>query len=152
MRLAEALILRADYQKRIEQLKNRLLRNAKTQEGDDPAENPTILLAEMERIAQELARLIQRINKTNAVTLLQDEMTIADAIAVRDVLRVRHTIYTGLAQAATVTQDRYTKSEVKFRSAIDVAAIQKQADGIAQEHRELDTLIQEANWKTELLA
>jgi hypothetical protein len=77
MRLAEALILRADYQKRIEQLKSRILRNAKIQEGDDPAENPTILLAEMERIAQELARLIQRINKTNAVTLLQDEMTIA---------------------------------------------------------------------------
>lgn len=152
MRLAEALILRADYQKRIEQLKSRILRNAKMQEGDEPAENPTILLAEMERIAQELTRLIQQINKTNSATLLQDGMTIADAIAVRDVLRVRHTIYAGLAQAATVTQDRYTKSEVKFRAAVDVAAIQKQADDIAQEHRELDTLIQEANWKTELLA
>ncbi len=152
MRLAEALILRADQQKRIEQLKNRLLRNAKTQEGDEPAENPITLLAEMERLAQELTRLIQQINKTNSATPLQDEMTIADAIAHRDVLRIRHNIYTSLAQAATVTQDRYTKSEVKFRSTIDVAAIQKQADDIAQEHRQLDTLIQEANWKTELLA
>jgi len=34
MKLAEALILRADCQKRFEQLKARLLSNAKVQEGD----------------------------------------------------------------------------------------------------------------------
>jgi hypothetical protein len=33
MRLAEALILRADYQKRIEQLSQRLQRNAKSGEN-----------------------------------------------------------------------------------------------------------------------
>ena len=36
MKLAEALILRADCQKRIAQLKGRLLVNAKVQEGDAP--------------------------------------------------------------------------------------------------------------------
>ena len=40
MKLAEALILRADCQKRIAQLKSRLLTNAKVQEGDKPAEAP----------------------------------------------------------------------------------------------------------------
>lgn len=60
MKLAEALILRADYQKRIEQLKQRLLRNAKVQEGDDPAENPAALVEEVNRLAQELEVLIQR--------------------------------------------------------------------------------------------
>ena len=39
MKLAEALILRADCQKRIAQLKSRLLVNAKVQEGDAPASN-----------------------------------------------------------------------------------------------------------------
>ncbi len=34
MKLAEALILRADYQKRIEELRLRLRMNAKVQEGD----------------------------------------------------------------------------------------------------------------------
>jgi hypothetical protein len=29
-----------DYQRRIEELKDRLRRNAKVQEGDDPAEDP----------------------------------------------------------------------------------------------------------------
>ena len=42
MKLAEALILRADCQRHIEQLKQRLLRNVKVQEGDKPSEDPKI--------------------------------------------------------------------------------------------------------------
>ena len=45
MKLAEALILRADSQKRFEQLKQRVVRSAKVQEGDEPPENPRDLLA-----------------------------------------------------------------------------------------------------------
>ncbi len=54
MKLAEALILRADCQKRIAQLKSRLLTNAKVQEGDAPAETPQDLIVEVERAASEL--------------------------------------------------------------------------------------------------
>jgi hypothetical protein len=43
MKLAEALILRADLQKRIEQLKQRILNNVMVQEGDEPAEDPSQL-------------------------------------------------------------------------------------------------------------
>jgi hypothetical protein len=152
MKLAEALILRANHQKRIEQLKARLLRNAKVQEGEPPAEDPARLLAEMEQAASDLLLLIQQINKTNAATPLQGGMTMSDALAVRDVLQLRHSIYRELAKAATVTQDRSTKSEVKFKSAVSVAEIQGQADGQAREHRELDARIQEANWNTELMS
>jgi hypothetical protein len=56
-----------------------------------------------------------------------------------------------MAQAATVTQDLRTKSEVRFRSTVKVAEIQELADGMAKAHRELDTQIQEMNWKTELI-
>jgi hypothetical protein len=62
MKLAEALILRADCQKRIAQLKSRLLTNAKVQEGDAPAETPQDLIVELERAASELLDLIKRIN------------------------------------------------------------------------------------------
>ncbi len=150
MKLAEALILRADYQKRIEQLKQRLLRNAKVQAGDRPAEDPAELLQEMERISGELVLLIQRVNATNAATPLESGMTIAEAIAIRDVLRLKHGVYRDLAQAATITQDRYTKSEVKFKSTVSVPEIQKQADVWAREHRELDAKIQASNWSIEL--
>ncbi len=40
LKMAEALILRADAQKRFEQLKQRLQQNARIQEGDTPAEAP----------------------------------------------------------------------------------------------------------------
>jgi hypothetical protein len=152
MKLAEALIQRADYQRRIEQLKNRIVNNAKVQEGNEPAEDPNALLAEMERVAAELVVLIQRINRTNAATVLEpDDMTIADAIAERDILRLRHGVYTAAAEAGVVRQDRYSKSEVRFQSAVNVADMQRQADDLAQAIRELDTRIQGTNWTIDLL-
>jgi hypothetical protein len=45
MKLAEALILRADSQKRVEQLRQRLTRAARVQEGENPPENPQELMA-----------------------------------------------------------------------------------------------------------
>lgn len=151
MKLAEALILRADCQRRIEQLKQRLLRSAKVQEGEEPPEDPAELRQELERISEELTQLIQHINKTNSVIELESGMTLSDALAVRDVLKIKRGIYRELAQSAVVTQDRYSKSEVKFRSTVNVAEIQKQADQLAKEHRELDAKIQAANWNTEVL-
>ena len=47
MKLAEALIARADYQKRNEQLKRRISLNLKIQEGELPAEDPNAMLAEL---------------------------------------------------------------------------------------------------------
>ncbi len=151
MKLAEALILRADCQRRIEQLKQRLLRSAKVQEGDKPAEDPTELRQELERVSEELTQLIQCINKTNSASELEAGVTLSDALAIRDVLKLKHGIYQDLAPAAIVTQDRYSKSEVKFKSTVNVAEIQNQADQLAKEHRELDAKIQEANWRAELV-
>jgi hypothetical protein len=56
-----------------------------------------------------------------------------------------------LAQAATITAERHTKSEVRFYSAIPVAELQAQADRLAREHRELDAQIQAVNWQAELI-
>jgi hypothetical protein len=151
MRLAEALILRADAQKRIEHLKQRLLRNAKIQEGDVPAENPAELIGELDRIAAELTRLIQQINRTNAVSTLAGGTTVSDALALRDVLAKQHAVYRDLAATATVDQTRYSRSEVKFVSTVDVAAIQRRADDLARRYRELDATIQATNWSVDLL-
>ena len=151
MRLAEALILRADSNKRAEQLKQRMFRNAKVQEGNKPSEDPQALIDELERVAGQLQQLIQQINRTNSSTLFEGATTLSDALAVRDILKLKHGVYQNLAQAAVVTQDRYSKSEVKFTSVINVADVQKRADDLARQHRELDTKIQEANWLTDLL-
>ena len=150
MKLAEALVLRADGQKRIEQLQQRLIQNAKVQADDQPAENPEILQQELEQLAQELVLLIQRINRTNSRTELEAGMSIADALAARDVTKLKSDIYRNLAQAAIVKQDQQTKSEIKFQSTIQVSAVQRKADQLAKEHRETDTRVQQANWQTGL--
>ena len=150
MKLAEALILRADQKKKIDQLRQRLMRNAKVQEGQQPAESPDNLLQELENTAAQLLTLIQRINRTNSVTAMDGGGTLADAIAMRDVLLLKHSLYRDLALSATVVQDVRTKSEIKFMGTVDVAEIQGIADGLATAHRELDTVIQEMNWKTDL--
>src|SRR5215813_10556701 len=150
MKLAEALIQRADAQKRIEQLKARIVRNARVQEGEEPAEDPVSLLQELEALAANLADLIKRINRTNAQTVLVQDKTLSDALAERDMLLSRRAAYQDLAHAASVSQDRYLRSELKFKSCVQVAEMQARADDLARLHRELDAKIQEANWNTEL--
>ena len=151
MKLAEALILRADYQRRMRELDHRLGANARVQEGDKPAEDPQVLLAELERVADELERLIQNINRTNSASELAEGVTITDALTTRDMLRARQEIYRDLASMASGGFSRVTRSEIKFRSTVDVAEIQKRADELAAAHRELDTRIQEANWRLDLV-
>lgn len=152
MKLAEALILHADCQKRLEQLKARIVRSAKVQEGDAPPENPQELVTELERVAAELLDLIQRINRTNSTTQFDaNERTVSDVLAERDVLAARRAAYNNLAEAAAVQQNLYSRSEVKFVSTVNVAEVQKRTDELAKQYRELDARIQEANWKTDLL-
>lgn len=151
MKLAEALILRADCQKRVAQLKSRLIANAKIQEGDAPAETPQDLIAELGRVSAELLDLIKRINRTNSATALSGTGTISDALAERDVLALERAAYAELAQTAAITLDRYSRSEVKYIATINVAETQKRADELAKKYRELDMRIQELNWKTELV-
>src|SRR5260370_42007969 len=150
MKIAEALARRADLQKRLEQLKQRLVKNARIQEGDAPQEDPVELQGELEKSAQELTVLIQRINRTNAASRFGSQ-TLADALAERDVLKIRYNAYRELATAASTTQGRTTRSEVKFITTVSVAAIQRKADDLAQQDRDLDTRIQEADWLNALL-
>jgi hypothetical protein len=82
--------------------------------------------------------------------VMSDGQTISDALADRDILLVRGATYHDLAQAASVSQDRYLRSELKFKSTVSVAEIQARADELARMHRELDARIQEVNWNTDL--
>ena len=94
MKLAEALILRADLQKRIDQLRVRLNNNAKVQENDEPSENPEELLNELDNNINQLKILIKQINKTNCVTVSNGQ-TLADLIAERDTLTLKSNILRG---------------------------------------------------------
>ena len=150
MKLAEALIERADLQCRLEQLKQRLNQNAQYQEGEEPAESPEALLAEYRQAATKLEQLIVKINLANNRIQLESGQLMVEALAKRDRLKDEHNTLINLADAATQTFDRYSRSEIKTLAAIDVKNIRKQIDEIAKQHRQLDTQIQQANWLSEI--
>ena len=81
MRLAEALAARADLQRRIEQLRARIVANARYQEGEEPAEDATALIEEADAALTRLQSLIRRINVTNARLDLGPDGTMTDALA-----------------------------------------------------------------------
>jgi hypothetical protein len=151
MKLAEALILRADAQKRIEQLKQRLANSAKVQQGDESPENPQELLVELERAFSTLADLIKRINKTNSATGFNADKTLSDVLAERDVLMAKRNAYGQLANTAAIVQNAFSRSEIKFVRTVEVSEIQKQVDALSQAYRELDSRIQQLNWQTDLV-
>ena len=149
MKLAEALILRADLQNRLEQLRERLTMNALVQEGEEPAEKPADLLAELDSMSGKLESLIAAINLTNAATMVEGK-TITELLARREVLTQRISLMRSLLDAANRTVMRGSRNEVKVRSTVPVADLRRQTDKQAEALRKLDTSIQAANWTTDL--
>lgn len=150
MLLAEALAQRADLQSRLDALRNRLRQNARVQEGDAPDEDPAALLAEYDAACDALEALIRQINHTNAVTPVEGYGTLTDALAARDVLRLRRSGYDALLQGATDRFDRFSRTEIKVETTVDVRALQQRVDALAKAHRDLDLRIQQLNWTAEL--
>jgi hypothetical protein len=151
VKLAEALALRADMQKRISGLGNRAEESAQVQEGEQPPENPEELLAQLDDLFAQLALLIARINRTNLSATLADGTTLTDALARRDVLALRFRTLDSIANAAAAKQSRYSRSEIKSVATLNVGTLRKQLDEIAQQRRELEGQLQAANWTVDLL-
>lgn len=150
MKLAEALNQRADLQKRIAQLKERISNNVKVQEGDEPAEKPEDLFKELDGSLKELESLIVRINRTNQETVWEGK-TLTEMIAGKDVLSLQLSVLRSVLEAANVRSDRYSRNEIKFVRTIDVNPLQKQVDDLSRDLRELDSKLQQANWMTDLI-
>jgi valyl-tRNA synthetase len=151
MKLAEALIERADIKTKIEMLRMRMINNAKIQEGTNPNEEPKALLKELDEKLERMEYLIKHINKTNELTKAQDGKTISEMIAEKDVLSKKLSILGSYIDSASATTTRLTHTEIKILSAFSIADMQKQIDKLSKTLRELDTKIQELNWLTELI-
>lgn len=80
--------IRADLQKKVAQLTERIKESAKVQEGDEPYDNLEELYKELDEAVVQLEDLIYRINITN-VQIVQDGDSLTRLIANRDVLSMR---------------------------------------------------------------
>lgn len=149
MKLAQALNDRADLNRRIAQLRERLMDNAKVQEGAEPDEDPNELLEELERDCSQLMELMERINRTNVQTI-RDGKSLAQRLAQRDVLTLKLSILRDFLKESSQKCDRFTHTEIRVFSTVPVAEKQKQVDQLSKSLRELDNEIQGLNWTTEL--
>ena len=150
MKLAEALQERADLNCNIEQLRARLINNAIVQENEKPAEDPKVLIKELDSSTARLEELMRRINQTNCATV-SDGCTITELIDKKDVFKLKISVYKDLAANASQTARRARMSEIKILSTVDVVKLQKQIDDMSKELRLVDNKRQSLNWSTELL-
>ena len=149
MKLAEALQERSDLSQRIAQLRSRLAVNATVQEGEKTAEDPAALLDELNRCIDQQEQLIAQINLVNSRTVVEGR-TLTELLARRDSLNLRIEAYHGLINDASRLAQRAARTEIKILSAVDVPALQKEADRLSKELRKVDNTIQETNWLTVL--
>ena len=151
MKLAEALLLRGDINKKLQSLKERIVGNCRVQVGDEPGEDPQKLLQESFRILQDLQSLIYKINKTNVLSSLPSGRTMMQAISERDQLTAQHKLLKDTAAASRIEGNYYSQSEIKWRAVFKVESLEKQADDISKKLRELNSEIQQANWSIDLI-
>ena len=150
MKLAEALLERADVQKRLAQMGGRLNNNARVQEGEKPAEDPKALLKEQEALTARLETLVAQINLTNSAAMIDGQpMTLW--LSRRDARREQWQQLRNFLDVASSLSDRARMSEIKIISTVDVAKLQKELDQKSKALRELDAKIQAANWTVELI-
>ena len=114
MKLALALSERADLQRRVSSIGERMNRNAKIQEGEKPSEDPYELIKEMESIYERLEILIARINHTNHETKCGDQ-SLLELLAKRDCLKRRiNKMGSFIDNAGSLSGRYYSKAEIKY--------------------------------------
>jgi len=150
MKLAEALLLRADMQKKLASLRERIGQNAVVQDGDEPHEDPAKLINEASSVLKEIETLVFGINQANLQNKLPDGRSLTEAIARRDTLTAQHSLLQHAIGSTQKEPDRYSMTEIKWVAMLKVGTLQKQSEDLAKKIRELNAAIQESNWQAEL--
>lgn len=150
MLLAEALNERADAQRRLLDLRDRIRANARVQEGEQPAEDPQVLLDQAIDVSERIRVLVVAVNVTNTATRLPDGTTVTAALARRDALGRRIRVVTEAAKRAGDNVARWGRAEIREVAVLDVATLRAEADRLAAERIALDAELQRINWTTEL--
>ena len=146
MKLAEALLLRADLLKKIEHLQNRIRPVLIVSDDKLPQEDPDKLLAQLRKAIRDLESLIIRINKTNNETNVEGEGLLMEALAKRDSLKMLSEKLRNIRNAAQINNS----GDSNLKTTISIKKLQIEMDQTGRAFREIDSKIQEINWLTEL--
>lgn len=150
MKLAEALSLRADLQKKVFDLKERINNSAKIQEGDSPSENTEDLFQQLDTTLIQLEEMIFRINRTN-MNAMSDGESLTQMMARKDVLLSRVKTLQEILNHCSSGNERYSRNEIKYVYTINIAQLRKDLEEHSKALRLLDLKIQGLNWTIELI-
>ena len=151
MKLAEALSLRKDLEKRISGLKERLENVVRVQEGDEPAENPEELMTELDQCLNQFELLIYNINVTNMKVVDENGQSMTKLLAERDVLNKRIAILRNTFNRASSYGDRYSRNEIRTVATIEIKPLRQQINKYSKQYREIDLKVQRLNFTYDLV-
>lgn len=101
-------------------------------------------------LLRDLESLITRINRTKSKGKISDGRTLTEAMAERDTLKAKHSLLLAAVDANKKSPDLYSTREIRWIPQLNVSSLQKQADDVSKKLREINTMIQEADWKVTL--
>lgn len=170
MKLAQLLIRRKGLNDRISQLTQRLSSSATVQEGDTPSENIEELIQILFKVIEEFRSIDTTIafaNTSVMVDLKQVPLnekedvkniktSLKELIIMRDTVKRIHGVLESLATNLNPSSRegggffRHQATDIKWVSAYDYKKVRTMADDYAKRFRELDEIIQQTNWNTEI--
>ncbi|AZP05565.1 DIP1984 family protein [Jeotgalibaca ciconiae] len=150
MKLAEALLLRRDFESKLSALKQEIQANSLIQEGDSLDTEIEELIQDYEKINKEFSELVVKINKRNASSYLQNgQKLIIEALEERESLRRIHSLLSNTIES-TNDYRRLGRNEIRMIRTIDTKELSKKMNDVSKKLRELDGQIQQTNWLVEL--
>jgi hypothetical protein len=155
VKLAEALLERAELQRQNRSIVRHIDENVRLPEDEEPTGSIDNLIKQYEANMTRLSELIRRINKTNCMTEMNGG-TITDAIAKRDCLSSQIRAYEEIYSTVTSHEQNGrhcggSDVRIKYVRHLDSKNLKDRMDHLSQEFRLLDTALQGMNWTVDLL-
>lgn len=157
MRLAEALVERKELKKELQDLSSRITSSYSRNEDEEEYENTTELLQKFVSTSNRLTSLVIQIQNTNNMTTINSNnkqysgYTISQLIEQRNHISALRNLHSTLLLSGRGGSYRSTKDELKTVYSIPQEEIRKQYDKLSKTYREIDFILQEANFSTNLL-
>jgi hypothetical protein len=168
MLLAEALAARKDAIKTVDDLQGRLAAAVLRYEDQvSPVDDPDQILAQLAEALDRFESLSVRINRTNnetRITIDAREVSIMEAIALRERLLMEAKARRGAVEAVEQAtgsgkagrgrgwlSGRRTKDDIRELPTVELGVERQAANKLSETVRRLDLLLQQRNWTTDLV-
>jgi len=147
MKLAEAMMQRADLDKKVSILGARLNDIALINKNYALEDEPKHLFEELNKSMKALSELVYRIHVTNMETI-DNGRTITAMLTKEEILKMRINTLIRIKESASI-DSRFDKTI--YTILINKAKLQKELDECKDQLEKLDMKLQQLNWQTELI-